>query len=249
MSPAAGLGPALADMAGAQVGALALDGRAGQIALWLALAAGQWQVVAKPPADSAALDLWLLDFASGLADATPPAGDGSDRAGLLLGALATAWAVRRNGEEQSERHLVHDSNDVWLMAVVLLLPPALVLPVACLFPALVDALADRDDQRHLGRSARIRSSAGGDDGLHARPRTGGEQWSGRRSQVFMGQCLEGRLIECHPAQQPEKGREGVVGIHLDGEEQAIAVREHELEVEALAKLQGRLRRHQDNEAV
>ena len=76
-------------------------------------------------------------------------------AGLLLGALATVWAVRRNGEEQAESHLVHDSNDVWLMAVVLLLPPALVLPIAYLFPALVDALADRvlapDEQRRRGQ--------------------------------------------------------------------------------------------------
>lgn len=97
---AAGLGPALADMAGAQVGALTLDGRAGQIALWLALAAGQWQVVAKPPADSAALDLWLLDFASGLADATPPAGDGSDRAGLLLGGFRQSTPLPQRAAEQ-----------------------------------------------------------------------------------------------------------------------------------------------------
>lgn len=84
---AAGLGPALADMVGAQVGALPLTGRAGQIALWLALQSGQWQVVQTPPADAAPFDLWLLDFASGLAAATPPQAPGAERAQVLLDAF------------------------------------------------------------------------------------------------------------------------------------------------------------------
>lgn len=87
------LGSALADMVGAQVGALPLTGRAGQIALWLALQAGQWQVVQTPPADTAPFDLWLLDFASGLAEATPPASPGSDRAQALLDAFRASMPV------------------------------------------------------------------------------------------------------------------------------------------------------------
>ncbi|MFT4013593.1 MAG: hypothetical protein QM682_09365 [Paracoccus sp. (in: a-proteobacteria)] len=83
---AAGLGPALAEMAGAEAGAMPLTGRAGQIGLWLALQAGQWQVVqAAPSGDAASFDLWLLDFASGLADAVPPEGAGAERARILLG--------------------------------------------------------------------------------------------------------------------------------------------------------------------
>lgn len=87
------LGPALADMVGAHVGALPLTGRAGQIGLWLALQAGQWQVVQTPPADSAPFDLWLLDFASGLAEATPSAGPGADRAQVLLDAFRASTPV------------------------------------------------------------------------------------------------------------------------------------------------------------
>lgn len=84
---AAGLGPALADIAGAQVGAMPLSGRAGQIALWLALQSGQWQVVQTPSADASPFDLWLLDFASGLAASTPPSSPGADRALVLLDAF------------------------------------------------------------------------------------------------------------------------------------------------------------------
>lgn len=80
----AGLGPALADMVGAELGAMALQGRAGQIALWLVLEAGQSQVVVTPAPDATPFDLWLLDFASGLAAASPPPGNGAERAQQLL---------------------------------------------------------------------------------------------------------------------------------------------------------------------
>lgn len=98
------LGPALADMVGAQVGAqlasLSLTGRAGQIGLWLALQAGQWQTVGTPPGDAAPFDLWLLDFASGLAEATPPAGTGSDRAQALVPAFRGAMPVPARAAEK-----------------------------------------------------------------------------------------------------------------------------------------------------
>ncbi len=97
---AAGLGPALADMVGAQAGAMPLDGRAGQIAVWLALQAGQWQVIQVPAADAAPFDLWLLDFASGLAEATPPMGEGSDRAAVLLAAFRADTALPDAAREQ-----------------------------------------------------------------------------------------------------------------------------------------------------
>ncbi|MDT1061308.1 hypothetical protein RM190_05505 [Paracoccus sp. CPCC 101403] len=84
---AAGLGPAFADMVGGDVAALPLTGRAGQIALWLALQAGDWRMVKQTPGDAQPFDLWLLDFASGLAAAVPPAGPGSDRAEQLLTAF------------------------------------------------------------------------------------------------------------------------------------------------------------------
>ncbi|MDS9468308.1 hypothetical protein RGQ15_12100 [Paracoccus sp. MBLB3053] len=89
----AGLGPAMADMIGAEVGALPLDGTAGQMARWLALEAGQWQVVQSTPADIPEFDLWLLDFASGLAGRTPPNGNGSDRAEILLQAFGANSTV------------------------------------------------------------------------------------------------------------------------------------------------------------
>lgn len=97
---AAGLGPALADMVGAQVGAMPLSGRAGQIGLWLALQSGQWQVVQTPPDDAAPFDLWLLDFASGLAAATPPQAPGADRAKLLLDAFQADRALAQRAAEQ-----------------------------------------------------------------------------------------------------------------------------------------------------
>jgi len=80
----AGLGHALAEMVGSELGSLPLSGRAGQIALWLAIEAGHWQKIAQPPSDTDPFDLWLLDFASGLADAVPPSGPGADRAEQVL---------------------------------------------------------------------------------------------------------------------------------------------------------------------
>ena len=84
---AAGLGAALADMVGAELGAMGLDGRPGQMALWLALEAGQPQVVADPPADAAPFDLWLLGFAAGEPETTPPPGKGEQRAAILFPAF------------------------------------------------------------------------------------------------------------------------------------------------------------------
>ena len=83
----AGLGPALAEMVGAETGALGLDGEAGRIALWLALQAAQPQVVQSPPADLPPLDLWLLRFAEGEPQSAPPAGDAEPRAALLFPAF------------------------------------------------------------------------------------------------------------------------------------------------------------------
>ncbi|KGJ06237.1 hypothetical protein SAMN04487972_10452 [Paracoccus halophilus] len=73
---AAGLGVALAEMTGAELGAMGLDGKPGRIALWLALLAAQPQVVADPPADASAFDLWLLRFAGGEPESAPPPGEG-----------------------------------------------------------------------------------------------------------------------------------------------------------------------------
>lgn len=84
---AAGLGPAFADMVGAEVGAMGLDGEAGRIALALALQAAQPQVVADPPADASAFDLWLLRFAEGEPESAPPADGHEDRAALLFPAF------------------------------------------------------------------------------------------------------------------------------------------------------------------
>ena len=86
---AAGLGPALADMTGAELGAMGLSGRPGQIALWLALQAAQPQVVLEPAADATEFDQWLLRFADGEPEAAPPAGAGEPaaRAALLFPAF------------------------------------------------------------------------------------------------------------------------------------------------------------------
>ncbi|MTH79828.1 hypothetical protein [Paracoccus aestuariivivens] len=84
---AAGLGSAFADMVGARSASLPLEGRAGQISLWLTVEAGQWQAMQDTAPDAQPFDLWLLDFASGLADAKPPAGQGSDRAERLITAF------------------------------------------------------------------------------------------------------------------------------------------------------------------
>ncbi|WP_134679352.1 hypothetical protein [Paracoccus ravus] len=87
---AAGLGPAFADMFGTQLGRLPLDGKAGQIALWLVLESGSWRSIGTPPSDADPFDLWLLDFASGLAASTPPAAAGAERAQVLLAAFGEA---------------------------------------------------------------------------------------------------------------------------------------------------------------
>lgn len=73
---AGGLGSALAEMTGAELGAMNLTGRPGQMALWLALQAAQPQVVLTPPADAPDFDQWLLRFASGEPESAPPQGKG-----------------------------------------------------------------------------------------------------------------------------------------------------------------------------
>lgn len=77
----AGLGHALADMVGAELAALDLSGQAGNIAIWLALAAGQPQAIAAAPQDAAPLDRWLIGFARG-DDSRPPPAD-SETAHIL----------------------------------------------------------------------------------------------------------------------------------------------------------------------
>lgn len=84
---AAGLGPALAEMVGAETAAMGLDGAPGRIALWLALQAGQPQVMTDPPADATEFDAWLLRFAGGEPESAPPAGEGEDRAAVLFPAF------------------------------------------------------------------------------------------------------------------------------------------------------------------
>ncbi len=84
---AAGLGPSLADMIGAEVGAMGIGGNAGQMALWLALQAAQPQVVQNPPADIAPFDLWLLRFAEGEPASEPPPGNGEPLAAALFPAF------------------------------------------------------------------------------------------------------------------------------------------------------------------
>lgn len=84
---AAGLGPALADMVGAETGAMRLTGPAGRIALWLALQAGQPQVMTDAPADAPAFDAWLLRFAAGEPESAPPPGEGEERAAVLFPAF------------------------------------------------------------------------------------------------------------------------------------------------------------------
>lgn len=84
----AGLGPALADMVGAEVGKLDLIGRPGQIALWLALQAGQSQVVETPAPDITPFDAWLLKFAGGDNSAPPSDSAEAERAAQFAAALA-----------------------------------------------------------------------------------------------------------------------------------------------------------------
>lgn len=83
----AGLGPALADMMGAELGAMPLEGKAGQIALWLALQAGQPQVLFETSGDVTPFDAWLLALASGKNAPPPPDDPLSERAATLSLAL------------------------------------------------------------------------------------------------------------------------------------------------------------------
>ncbi|CAM3012859.1 hypothetical protein SAMN04488021_10831 [Paracoccus aminovorans] len=113
---AAGLGPALAEMAGAEVGAMGLDGQPGRIALWLALQAAQPQVVADPPADAAAFDLWLLHFAEGEPEAAPPTGEGEDRAALLFPAFL--GPSERDVPEEAARLILADKRGEALLGAI-----------------------------------------------------------------------------------------------------------------------------------
>lgn len=113
---AAGLGPALAEMAGAEVGAMGLDGQPGRIALWLALQAAQPQVVADPPADAGAFDLWLLHFAEGEPEAAPPTGEGEDRAALLFPAFL--GPSERDVPEEAARLILADKRGEALLGAI-----------------------------------------------------------------------------------------------------------------------------------
>lgn len=86
----AGLGVALAEMVGAELGAMVLEGPSSQIALRLALQAAQPQVVTHPPKDATPVDLWLLSFASGEPESAPPQGRGEERAAALFPAFLGA---------------------------------------------------------------------------------------------------------------------------------------------------------------
>lgn len=92
----AGLFYSLADMVGAETAALAPSGRAGVIAMWLALAANQPQTIETVPVDASAFDRWLIAFASGasggIGQAVPPR-DGSALAATLAAAFAQAPGV------------------------------------------------------------------------------------------------------------------------------------------------------------
>lgn len=83
----AGLGNALADMAGAETANMQLEGRAGQIAMWLALAADQAHTIQTPPADASEFDRWLISFAIGKPATALPAQDGDGQATILAPAF------------------------------------------------------------------------------------------------------------------------------------------------------------------
>lgn len=83
----AGLGNALADMAGAETANMQLDGRAGQIAMWLALAADQAHTIVTPPADATPFDRWLISFAMGQPASAVPGEDPDGRAAILVPAF------------------------------------------------------------------------------------------------------------------------------------------------------------------
>lgn len=90
---AAGLGHALADMAGAASAMLELDGRAGVIAMWLALIDNQASSIEALPADASAFDRWLVSFANGQARGIQPADDPQGIAAILAPAFATDTAA------------------------------------------------------------------------------------------------------------------------------------------------------------
>ncbi len=79
----AGLGYALADIAGAESAAMELPGRAGVIAMWLALAANQSHIVEILPEDASEFDRWLVAFASGKTTGKLPANDPQGMAAVL----------------------------------------------------------------------------------------------------------------------------------------------------------------------
>lgn len=86
----AGLIYALADMVGAQSAALAPAGRAGSLAMWLALAANQPQTIEQLPTQATAFDRWLVAFASGEAvSLTPPAGGDEALATTIASAFSS----------------------------------------------------------------------------------------------------------------------------------------------------------------
>ncbi|MFB9222501.1 hypothetical protein [Paracoccus cavernae] len=81
-----GLFYALADMVGAETAALAPSGRAGMIAMWLALAADQAQTIETAPVGASAGDQWLIAFATGKAVGPPPV-ESRETTALLAGAF------------------------------------------------------------------------------------------------------------------------------------------------------------------
>lgn len=83
----AGLGYALADIAGADTAMLELDDDAGVIAIRLALAANQIQTIEVLPAKASVFDRWLVSFASGEPRSPLPAEDPQGIAAVLAPAF------------------------------------------------------------------------------------------------------------------------------------------------------------------
>lgn len=83
----AGLGHALADMVGAESATMELSGRAGVIAMWLALAAHQTHTIEVFPADATEFDRWLVSFASGSTRTRLPRQDPDGAAAILAPAF------------------------------------------------------------------------------------------------------------------------------------------------------------------
>lgn len=82
-----GLFYALADMVGAESAALAPAGRAGVIAVWLALAAGQAQTIETQPESATPADLWLAGFATAKTPEAPPS-ESDETVALLAAAFS-----------------------------------------------------------------------------------------------------------------------------------------------------------------